>query len=173
MSALIYLLINIITLPVINCFSSNISFVFVLRLLRVIVSSYFLLLLIAFVYIYYKHTIQDNRIIYLANIIFFYLVGVVFFCLMYLSLYCLYPALFRVDDSFPKISRTLQQSGIDNIILRIHFTLFSAFHSINGSYFRIDPNSVIISIITYIQSLFSLSLVSLFIASYVNQKTKK
>jgi hypothetical protein len=50
--------------------------------------------------------------------------------------------------------------------------LFSAFQSVNGTYFKIRASSAGVSIITYVQSLFTISLISLLIASYVNQKTK-
>lgn len=52
-----------------------------------------------------------------------------------------------------------------------HFMLFSAFQSINGSYFRIHSTSSWVSIVMYSQSLYVIFLISLLVSDFVSGKT--
>jgi hypothetical protein len=132
-------------------------------------SFYLFVVAIIFVHRYYQHTIGNKRNIYLINIVFFYFLGVVCFFYIYYYLHCLYPTLFIADQLPPHTRRII---GLGFTKARISFILFSASQGINNGYLDIRSNSLIISIITYIQSLYTLSLIILFISGFINQKTK-
>jgi hypothetical protein len=51
--------------------------------------------------------------------------------------------------------------------------LFSGFHGTGGNYNKIQSASVIVSLISLIQSLYILSLITLFISSFINQNIGK
>jgi hypothetical protein len=133
---------------------------------------YLFVVTIIFTFNYYQHTIKKNRDIYLANILFFYVLGIVCFFSIYYYLYYLCPTLFITDRSFPIPSSTMGEANIPNYMVKLNFILFSAFQGINNDFFRIHSNSLIVSTLTYIQSLYNASLVVLFISGFINQRTK-
>jgi hypothetical protein len=116
---------------------------------------------------YFRYVLSKRGGIYLRNILYFYILTVLFFGLLYFYTFTLFPNSF----SFAGVTVPTTYGQIPTSVVR-HFLLFSAFQSVNGTYFRIRPSSWLPSIITYVQSLFTISLISLLVASYVNQKTK-
>lgn len=171
-SLLVFFLLNVLTTSFFDYFRNSTDFALAYRVTKVVFSCYVLTIIFIFAFRYYQHTVINKRIIYLTNILFFYIAGFLCFFLLYNSLYYLSPDLFRVDNSIPSVLPTLRASGVDSYKTNVHFILFSAFQSVNGNYFRIFPNSIIVSILTYFQSLYTISLVALFISAYVNQQTK-
>jgi hypothetical protein len=130
-----------------------------------------IIIIMTTVYFYFRYILSQGQHIHLSNIITFYFVSVVFFGFSYLYFYVLFPNSF-IFDSPPIV---IQPAKIQPLpfAFTMQFFLFSAFQSVNGSYYRIHVNSAWASIITYVQSLFTIALIALLIASYVNQKIGK
>lgn len=124
--------------------------------------------IIVMAFYYFRYVLSKRGRIYLRNILYFYILAVLFFGLLYFYTFTLFPNSFSFEG-VPTVPTTY--GHIPTSVVR-HFLLFSAFQSVNGTYFRIRPSSWLPSIITYVQSLFTISLISLLVASYVNQKTK-
>jgi hypothetical protein len=120
-------------------------------------------------YFYYRYILNKGVRIYLQNILIFYFVSTLFFGYSYFYLYLIYPNSFVFNSNPPTVASTYTH-GIS--FLR-EFWLFSAFQSVNGSYYRIRVNTALASIMTYIQAVFTIVIIALFIASYVNLKTDK
>jgi hypothetical protein len=130
-----------------------------------------IILTMTFAYYYYRYVLSKGAPIILEYILYFYFYSVFCFGASYFYIYLLFPNLFIFDSLPSAISPTFTRS-IPGLI-PLNFFLFSAFQSVHGSYYRIHVNSALISIMTYIQSVFTIALIALFISSYVNQKTNK
>ena len=81
------------------------------------------------------------------------------------------PPSFDYTDPFVEPLQTISDDWWNNFRTKIDFLLFSALHSIGGGFHKIELNSYVSSLLGWIQSLYSISLIALFIASYVNQRT--
>jgi len=130
-----------------------------------------IVLIMLAVYSYYQYVLSRGGRIFLSNVIVFYSCSVVFFGYAYLYFYALSPSSFVFGS--PPV--TIQPTHIQSLpfSFTMQFFLFSAFQSVHGSYYRIHVNSAWASIIAYFQSLFTIALIALLIASYVNQKIAK
>jgi hypothetical protein len=118
---------------------------------------------------YFREALSKGLSIYLSIVLLFYGFSVSFFGLTYFYLFLLFPNLFIIDGAILVIPPTYGKIPTS----KFEFLLFSAFQSVNGSYYSIRVNSAWASLITYIQSVFTIALIALLIASYVNQKTNK
>lgn len=150
--------------------SEKLSFVY--RIIDLTYLIYISILLFIFAYKYYLHTLDSSRQVYFTNILFFYVFGVAIFSGIYFLLFNLIPSSFIIHNITYSSSLKLQPVTVEKWKTILDFILFSAFQIIGGNYFRIQSNSVIVSIMTYIQSLYTMSLLTLFISAFVNQKTK-
>lgn len=138
------------------------------RYFMLLLSTGIIIVIMTTVYFYYQYILSRGGHIYLSNIVIFYIFSVVFFGFSYLYLYSLFPNSFIFDSPTVIIQRAkIQQLPFS---FTVQFIMFSAFQSVHGSYYRIHVNSALASIITYSQSLFTIALIALLIASYVNQK---
>ena len=130
----------------------------------------FLLLVVTFNY--YKFTIEKGNPVNFVSVLFFYIVTTMLFGLLYYEVFYASSTLFNYDSSrltwIPEISRSAA-----NWANKFYFFLYSALVSVGGNFVYVQSNSVIVSIMNYVQTLYSFSLVSLLIAAYINQKTNK
>ena len=55
------------------------------------------------------------------------------------------------------------------LLAKLDFLVFSALQTLNSTYGRIRPESALVSILGWLQSLYTLALVALLVASYVSQ----
>ena len=118
---------------------------------------------------YFKYVLSQHGRIYLMTVSVLYAFSVVSFGLIYFSLWLLWPSLFDYLEP-PVRHSTLGIAdpwGISH--LRLEFMLFSALQTVNGSFYKIHSNGIIPSLIGWVQSIYTLCLVALLIASYVNQ----
>lgn len=122
------------------------------------------------VYYYSSYVFSKRGRMYLQNVLLFYTLSVLFFGVAYFYLYLLHPVLFVINPPSMAIPSSL---GRVSRALRFEFFLYSGLQSVNGGYYRIHPNSSIISVLAFAQTLFTIVLVSLLIASYVNDKTNR
>jgi hypothetical protein len=129
---------------------------------------------ISLAFLYFKFALGRKISIRLATIFQFYFYVTVWFGFLYYSLYILNPSFFLYDYPpvliLPRVSATAPD-WFAAMRMKGDFLLFSAFQTVNGSFYKIQPRSTVVSIATYGQTLFTISLVSLFIAAYVNRKT--
>lgn len=122
---------------------------------------------------YYVYTIVKAHAVDIVNIGFFYILACCGFFMAYFYIYLLWPGSFIVKQPTIIVSPLAQEINLESAKLRLDFFLFSALQSVNGSYFRVQINSTLISVLAYIQSLYTMSLVVLFISAFVNQKTNQ
>lgn len=128
-----------------------------------------ILSLISMTISYFRHVISKNHPIYLWNILCFYIFQVIFFGVLYKQIYFLIPDSFRYIDAPIDYSPVLVKSLLLYKV-QCHFLLFSACQSVNGGFYLIQPAAILPSILIWVQSIYTLSLIALLIASYVNQK---
>jgi hypothetical protein len=131
-----------------------------------------LLFLLAFNY--YTMAVSQKVAIRLDNVFWFYFLSVVIFGSIYVCVYHICPGCYIYPS--PPLIHSSTSSSFDfwrNLRINCEFVLFSAFESVNGSFYRIQAQSIFVSILIYIESLFTLGLVALFIASYVNHQTSR
>ena len=122
---------------------------------------------------YFKFTIEQGHPIKFDSISTFYLGMVGFFGVLYVYTFYMNPNLFQYNSSHIYWSSTLASRTYESWSTKIHFILYSAFESIGSKSTYVESNSVLVSLLNYIQTLYCFSLVSLLIAGYVNQKTNK
>jgi hypothetical protein len=120
---------------------------------------------------YYKYAMGEGVKIKLMNVLYFYSLSIILFGCIYMYIWLISPDLFNynhpaVPHSFLPIS-----DYFSLFKLRNDFLIFSGMHSVNGSFYNLSFNSIYPAIIGWIQSVYTLGLLALLIASYVNQKT--
>lgn len=124
-------------------------------------------------FLYFRFALNRKVAIRLGTILNFYFSITFLFGILYYFLYTIHPDSFLSDHPAAVVLPTLSTSGDwwPHTRMKGDFFLFSAFQTINGSFYKIQPRSTLVSIATYLQTLYTVSLISLFIAAYVNRKT--
>jgi hypothetical protein len=156
--------------PLLDTLRVSVSATWAYRFIIFLLSLSQVVLVIITVFYYYRYVLGKGARIYLVNVIWFYTMSILWFALSYFYLYLLSPNLFIYEASQVTVSSTMMRVPY---MVKVDFFLFSAFQSVNGSYFHIRANSALVSVLIYVQALFTISLIALLIASYVNQKTNK
>lgn len=123
-----------------------------------------------FTYQYFKYVLVERHKFMLQNVLFFYIISVVVFAMEYYFLYLISPSLFLYSNPPVAVVETLRPITLGTYLIKCDFLLFSAFHTVTGTYFKISPNSIWVSLMSYIQSLYTLALVALLVAAYVNRR---
>ncbi len=121
--------------------------------------------------IYFKYIIEKRVQIKITLVIEFYLVSIIIWGAIYFKLYTIWPDSFKYINPAISYSETISKS-LNNFAAALHFNLYSAFNSLTSSYYRVESNSSIVSVLVWIQSLYTLMIISFLIASYVNQKSR-
>jgi len=114
---------------------------------------------------YYRYVLGQGAHIYLVNVMTFYVQIILWFGLTYFYLWAIAPSVFSYDVATVTPTLTMLPART-----KFDFILFSAFQSVNGNYYRVHANSIWVSLLAYFQTLFTIALIALFIASYVNQQ---
>ena len=120
---------------------------------------------------YFAFTIQQGRLIRLKNVLFFYLAELILFGLLYYFMFLASPVLFRYDATNVHWFSSIGAQGFEQWATKLFFVLYSAFKSVGGSLQYIESESVIVSVVNYVQTLYTFCLVALLIAGYVNQNS--
>ncbi len=136
-----------------------------------------LLLLQGFIFLlafrYYVYILSHKASIRLVNVVNFYVLSCIIFASIYRATYTICITTFAYNNPPTRINPVMNMPDYwGNLRMLGDFLLFSCFQTVNSTYYKIHANSVYVSILTYFQSLFTFALVTLLIASYVNQKTK-
>ena len=143
---------------------------FVYRLIIAAVFLFIAVLTITFAFEYAKFvTTRRNRLHFLA-VLFFYALSILSFGKLYYFIYFMWPNTFVYPGAPLVPSPLLDDLGFAHWHMTTEFILFSAFQSVNGSYPNIRPESMGVSVLLYVQSLFTLMLIAVLIAGYVNQR---
>jgi len=121
---------------------------------------------------YYKYVIGRDLPVRLTNVLTFYVYGVLFFGLSYEMLYIIRPQVFVYRNPPFQVTATYSKHGLNGYLMALDFVVYSALQSLSGHYYRIEPSSIFASLLNWLQSLYTLSLLSLLVASYVNQRTR-
>ncbi len=141
------------------------------RVFMTILATLGLVLFFQLTFHYFRHTIGQGNSIRFGNVLTFYLGEISFFALLYYFLFYVNPEFFKYNETLVKWSPLIRQLPISST--KFYFMLYTAFESVGGKSVFIESNSIPVSIINYIQTLYSFCLVSLLIAGYINQKTNK
>lgn len=147
--------------------------VFLYRVFMLILNLVGTILLFSVTFNYFKYTIDKGNSIKFQVVLFFYLFSVILFGYLYYFSFFSSPHLFQYDTAYIVWYPVMGSRSSDAWSTKSYFFLYSAFESIGGKFVYLQANSVLISIINYIQTLYGFSLVSLLIAGYINQKTNK
>lgn len=120
---------------------------------------------------YFSYVLSKNVAIRFSNVFNFYAISWIAFSLIYMYIWLLWPNMFNYLSPPISWSPILIESYWGLLKVRLDFMVLSALQSVNGSYYKIQYNGIIPSIVAWIQALYTLCLVALLVASYVNQKT--
>ncbi|MCK4860049.1 MAG: hypothetical protein KAS87_05780 [Candidatus Omnitrophica bacterium] len=123
--------------------------------------------MITYSFFYYRYVVSTQKKLYLQNIIFFYISSIFIFGLSYGWLYYINQKLFIYQNPPVVISPLFMRYPWS---LKIDFILFSAFNSLSGNFFKIQCGTTFVSLLSYIQSLYTYILIALFVASHVSQR---
>jgi hypothetical protein len=143
---------------------------------RLAASTLIILLIFGEIYLsflYFRFALNRRVAIRLGTILNFYFSITFLFGLLHYFLYTIYPDSYLYDHPQAVVLSKLS-TGADwwpHLKMKSEFFLFSAFQTINGSFYKIQPRSTLVSVAAYLQTLYTVSLISLFIAAYVNRKT--
>jgi hypothetical protein len=96
----------------------------------------------------------------------------VLFGYAYYSAYTVNPTCFTFNNP-PYVVLPKMYIGAGSVLLALDFLLFSALQSVNSTFYMIQISSILVSIIAFFQTAFTILLGGVFIASYVNQRTNK
>lgn len=119
--------------------------------------------------LYYRHTIRAALPVEVFYVATFFVCSILFFGQTYYYLYHVNPSLFAYPAATTSVKETLQPADMSAQLAKVDFTLFSAVQTLNGSYTRIKGESAVVSLLAWVQSLYTVILVALLVASYVNQ----
>ncbi len=119
---------------------------------------------------YFKYVLEMRATIRRQNILFFYVVSVILFALMCRQLWLLFPSTFSYPEPPFQYQSDIIINGSPVIKLTLDFVLFSALSTVGANYFALQTNSALSAFLTWLQGIYTLSLIALLIASYVNQK---
>jgi hypothetical protein len=121
---------------------------------------------------YYQFAISQKASIRFDNIVTFYLLSTLVFAFIYYWTFTIAPSWFIYHDPPYIIGSTFNPNiGIElRIRMEGEFILFSAFTSVNGSFYKVQAHSMFVGLLVYIQCLSTFALLGLFVALYVNQK---
>jgi len=122
--------------------------------------------------LYYAHVLRRTVGLSLNNVVFFYVAAVVMFGTCYNQLYRVNASLFSYPNPPVTPNVLWVSSPLEYQLQRLDFLLFSALQSVNGGYYRISSHSLIISALGYIQAVFTICLLALLVAAYVNRKSE-
>ncbi len=132
-----------------------------------------LLLLFNFTGSYFSYTLHDGRVIRLKSVVTFYGSGTVLFAFAYYFAFLAEPALFEYDAERIHWFASIGQHGLKPWLTKPFFILYSALKSVGISVAYLESKSVLIAMLNYLQALYTFCLVSLLVAGYVNQKSRK
>jgi len=119
---------------------------------------------------YYKYILSKGAPIRFINVIGIYVGNVIFFGMTYFYIYSLKPSLFEYLSPPTQLAPTLSENTLEQIAVKYQFVIFSAFQSVNASFFKIKVTSSLVSVLSIIQFLFTLVLITLVVSSFVNQR---
>ena len=149
----------------------NLSYYY--RLYNIFISIYLIIIALLMSTMHYKYIFSTGKDLSLMNVIIFYLLFVSFFGLLYFNIYTLYPLDYNMINPLWQPSIYLSNIGFKTIMLsKIDFIIYSSCSMFNITYPRISSNSVIVSILNILEVMVGISLISLFISTFV-QKTCK
>ena len=123
-----------------------------------------------FTYVYAKFVLRQRGRLHLKSVLFFYSLTVVAFSKLFYFLYFIDPTLFNYPANPVDYSPVITDMSTGNYIMNLEFMLYSALSSLNTQYHGISANSAWVSVALFAQSLYSLCLVAVLIAGYVNQR---
>ena len=118
---------------------------------------------------YFRYVLSQNVRIRLLNVFVFYVYSVLFFGMIYYQLWLLWPTLFNYVDPTIRHSPLPIRDPWGLAHLRLEFIVFSALQTVNGSFYKIHSSGIIPSLIGWVQAVYTVCLIALLIASYVNQ----
>lgn len=123
-----------------------------------------------FTFFYAKFVLHQKGRLHLQSVLFFYVLTILGFSKLYYFLYFIQPTLFLYPASPIDPSPLFMDMNSGNYLINFEFMLFSALSSLNTQYHGIRSNSAWVSVALFAQSLYTLCMVAVLIAGYVNQQ---
>jgi hypothetical protein len=145
--------------------------IYLFRLIYAGIGVIALIIWIRLTVLYFRYTLEGGRPIVLGNIFTFYAVSILIFGIIYQFIFLSHPEFYILKDNLVHWPSTIgQMNDAKGWGIKALFLLYSAFNSVGSSFSSIATKSIVVEIINYFQVLYGFSLVSLFVAGYVNQK---
>jgi hypothetical protein len=122
---------------------------------------------------YFRFALSRKVAIRLGNIVVLYAFSTLLFGAIYASIYLIDTNCFVFSQPPFVVKATVGTGELwAKLVMQMQFFIFSGLQSIGGSFYRIQGHSIFVSALGYIQSVFSIALLSLLIAYYVNRESK-
>jgi len=134
---------------------------------------YFIALLYLLAYRHYIYLLKTGRDLRFQQIIFFYIFGVLLFAKLYGSLFFLQPNLFTYSHPIIEPTACLMEFSLLIYALLADFFVYSACVTVSIEYPRIMSSSLLVSALNVMQILFSLTIVAIFIATFIQKADQK
>jgi len=122
---------------------------------------------------YFRYVLSQSVRINLNNAAFFYLLHVVLFGMFYCIYYTIDQSAFQYPSPPMQIESTVVHNPVQFWLMKMQFIVFSACQSLHVDYFKIVSKSSIVCILGLVQSMYTISLITLVVSSYVAQRLKK
>lgn len=146
------------------------TFSFYYRTTQLITLTLFLLALFVLTIKYYNFMVKGKYKVYFSNIILFYILSVAIFAFCYLTLYKMDSDYFSHEANTYNYGKVIKYSDF-NIKTSAQFVLYSLFQSVNTGMKQLTSNSILVSVYNYLQNIYTIGLLSLLVATFVNRRT--
>jgi hypothetical protein len=153
----------------IQFFPNNPNVTAICRLFEIISIIYIITTIWFLCYRYYYYLLRIGKDLNFSNIIFFYFANSLLYSALYQIMYFIKPYLYNYPDHFIVPSSIFHNYGIDGVLSAIDFIIYSFCVSISINYPKISSASMIISIANISQVMFSIVMIALFVATFVQK----
>ncbi len=153
--------------------SNSIKLTYIFRIGNLSLATFMIFALGHLTFRFYRFIIYANNRIYFINIIYFYIMSILLFSYAYNLLNQINSEFFISTIDLPVHSETYVNHGLMRFLTGLKFMLYSALQSVTGNFNGINSNSVIVSIYNYLQNIYTISLLSLLISTFVSRNSNK
>ncbi len=148
-------------------FDDKTEFLSILRFTESILYGYLIVILFLLAYRHYLLLLLPRKHLAFSTILFFFVSGIFLFARLYYSIYSLNPDYFICSESIIKPTNELGVNGVQDLKAFSEFVLYSGYNMLNNTSSRMASNSLLISIISYIQLIAGYLLIILVVATFV------
>jgi hypothetical protein len=140
------------------------------RLYHLLISLYFIILILMISFRHYKYLFMTGKDLNLINVVIFYSAFVGFFGSLYYNIYLISPLCYNIENPLWQPGPFFANLDFKTSWLsKLDFIIYSSCSMFSISYPRIVSNSMIVSVVNVFQVMIGISLIALFISTFVQK----